>query len=58
MIKFETFKGADGQHYFHLKGANGEKIAQSEGYARKQSAIDIIATIKKDAATAAVTDAG
>ena len=58
MIKFEMFKGADGQHYFHLKGANGEKIAQSEGYARKQSAIDIIAIIKKDAATAAVTDAG
>ncbi|HBG07229.1 MAG TPA: DUF1508 domain-containing protein [Geobacter sp.] len=58
MVKFEIFKGTDGQHYFRLKGANGEKIAQSEGYARKQSAIDIIATIKKEAATAAVTDEG
>lgn len=56
MIKFEIFKGTNGQYYFHIKGANGEKIAQSEGYIRKESAKDTIAIIKKDAATAAVVD--
>lgn len=56
MIKFEIFKGTGGEYYFHIKGANGEKIAQSEGYVRKEGAKDIIATIKKDAAAAAMVD--
>lgn len=30
--KFETFVGQDGQHYFHLRAANGEIMLQSEGY--------------------------
>jgi len=56
MIKFEIFKGTDGQFYFHIKGANGERIAQSEGYVRKESARDIIATMKRDAVTGEVID--
>jgi uncharacterized protein YegP (UPF0339 family) len=33
--KFETFTGKDGQLYFHLLAANGEKVLQSEGYTSK-----------------------
>jgi uncharacterized protein YegP (UPF0339 family) len=29
---FETFVGQDGQHYWHLLAANGEKVLRSEGY--------------------------
>lgn len=34
--RFETFTGRDGQLYFHLLAANGEKVLQSEGYVSKQ----------------------
>lgn len=34
----QVFKGADGQFYFRIKGSNGEVIATSEGYTRKQDA--------------------
>ena len=34
--RFETFTGKDGQLYFHLLAANGEKVLQSEGYVSKQ----------------------
>lgn len=30
--RFEIFVGQDGQHYFHLLAANGEKVLVSEGY--------------------------
>jgi uncharacterized protein YegP (UPF0339 family) len=30
--RFELFVGQDGQHYFHLLAANGEKVLVSEGY--------------------------
>jgi uncharacterized protein len=36
--RFETFTGKDGQHYFHLLAANGEKVLGSEGYVSKQGA--------------------
>lgn len=55
-MKFEILKCTNGQLYFNIKGANGEKIAQSEGYFRKESANDIITTIKKDIAMAVVVD--
>lgn len=29
---FEVFKGKDDQYYWRLKAANGEIVAQSEGY--------------------------
>jgi len=56
MIKFEIFKGINGQFYFRIKASNGQVIAQSEGYTQKQSAKDTIDTIKRNAATAIVTD--
>lgn len=36
--RFELFVGQDGQHYFHLLAANGEKVLVSEGYASKAAA--------------------
>lgn len=56
MIKFEIFKGVNGQFYFRIKSSNGQAIAQSEGYTQKESAKATIETIKKNAATAAVVD--
>lgn len=34
----EIFEGKDGQHYFHVKAANGEIVAGSEGYASASNA--------------------
>lgn len=56
MIKFEIFKGTNGQFYFRIKSSNGQVIAQSEGYLQKQGAKDTIDTIKRYAAIATVTD--
>ena len=36
MATIEIFKGKDKQYYFHVKAANGEIIAQSEGYTTKK----------------------
>lgn len=45
----EIFQGADEQWYFHVKGANGEIQALSEGYTRKQDAErganDLVSTV-------------
>jgi uncharacterized protein len=56
MMKFEVFKGSDGQYYFHLKSSNGQKIVQSEGYSRKEHAMGAIESIKSGATTASVVD--
>jgi len=47
--KFEVFKGADEQWYFHLKAPNGEVILASEGYHNKQGALSGIESVKKNA---------
>jgi uncharacterized protein len=56
MMKFEVFRGENGQYFFHIKGGNGQRVAQSEGYSRKESAMGTIESIKKEAATAPVHD--
>lgn len=56
MCKFELFKGINGNYYFRLKAANGEKIAQSEGYTTKQGALNGIAVVKSCAPTAPIVD--
>jgi len=43
---FETFKGEDGQYYFHLIAGNYERLLSSEGYTTKQSATKGIASVK------------
>jgi uncharacterized protein len=46
--RFETFKGKDGQHYFHLLAANGQKVLQSEGYTTLTSAKKGISSVKSN----------
>lgn len=39
----ELFRGADGDWYFTVRAGNGEAISQSEGYSRKDDALDTLA---------------
>ncbi|QZS56883.1 YegP family protein [Rhodococcus opacus] len=54
--KFELFKDAAGKFRFHLKAANGEVIAASQGYTSKAAAQTGIASIKDNAASAPTED--
>ena len=54
--KFELFKDAAGKFRFHLKAANGEIIAASQGYTSKAAAQTGIASIKDNAASASIED--
>jgi uncharacterized protein YegP (UPF0339 family) len=61
--RFETYVGADGQHYFQLLAANGERILRSDAYKTLASAKKGITSAKKYGATEAqfqvlATDAG
>ena len=44
--RFQTFTGADHQHYFQLRGANGEVMMQSEGYVNAKGAVDATDAIR------------
>ena len=47
IMKFEIFKGDNGEWYWHLKAANHEKIATSgEGYKNKADALHAIDLVK------------
>ena len=54
--KFEIIKDKAGEYRFHLKAANGEIIASSQGYKTKETAHTGIESVKKSAAEAAVVD--
>ena len=54
--KFELFKDAAGKFRFHLKAANGEIVAASQGYTSKAAAQTGIASIKDNAASAPTED--
>jgi len=47
--KFELFIDATGEYRFRLKSRNGEVIATSEGYKRKESCLNAIKSVKKHA---------
>jgi len=47
--QFTVFSAGD-RWYFHLQAANGEIIAQSEGYNSRQAALDGIESVRKNAA--------
>lgn len=47
--KFEIKTAKDGQRYFHLKAGNGEIILTSEMYKAKESAVNGIDSVKKNA---------
>lgn len=54
--KFEISKDKAGKFQFHLKAANGEIIAASQGYETKENAAKGIESVKTNAASAAVVD--
>jgi len=54
--KFEIIKDKRGEYRFHLKAANGEIIATSEGYKTKASAKNGIESVQKNAPDATVVD--
>ena len=49
-------KSSNGQFRFNLIASNGQIVATSETYERKQSALDTVASIKKHPADADVND--
>ncbi len=54
--KFEISKDKSGKFRFHLKAANGEIIAASQGYETKANAEKGIESVRAKAASAAVVD--
>ncbi len=54
--KFELFKDKSGDFRFHLKAANGEIIAASQGYETKESAHKGIESVKTNEPSATVVD--
>jgi uncharacterized protein len=55
-VKFVIKKSSDGQFRFTLVASNGQVVATSETYSRKASAMSTIASIQKNAASAAIDD--
>ncbi len=49
--RFETFKGKDGQTYFHLIAGNGQKVLSSEGYSSASAAAAGIKSVQANGAT-------
>jgi uncharacterized protein YegP (UPF0339 family) len=54
--KFEISKDKSGKFRFHLKAANGEIIAASQGYETRESAHEGIESVKTNAPAAKVVD--
>lgn len=55
-MQFEVYTDKAGEYRWRLKAPNGNIIADSgEGYKNRTDCLDIIATIQKQAATAAIT---
>ena len=56
MAKFEVYKDNAGEFRFRLKASNGQIIATGEGYKTKAGVLNGIASIKRNAADAAIVD--
>jgi uncharacterized protein YegP (UPF0339 family) len=54
--KFVLKKGASGKYHFNLLAGNGQVIATSETYERKESALSGIESVKNNAPGAQVDD--
>ena len=54
--KFEVYLDKKGEYRFRLKARNGEIIAVSEGYKAKNSCMNGIESVKKNAPDAEVTE--
>ena len=55
-MQFVVKKTSNDQYRFNLVATNGQVVATSETYVRKQSALDTIDSIRRNAATATVDD--
>jgi uncharacterized protein len=55
-LKFVVRRNKGGEFFWQLVGSNGEVMAVSEGMSRKQSCLDSIDSIKRNAASADVVD--
>lgn len=54
--KFEIYKDKAGEFRFRLKARNGEIIAASEGYVKKDSCKNGIESVRKNAPDAPITE--
>jgi len=54
--KFVVFQDAQGQYRFQLKAGNGQVIATGEAYTTKKACLSGIASIRRNAAAAALVD--
>lgn len=54
--KFEVYTDKGGEFRFRLKARNGEIIAASEGYKRKDSCLNGVESVRKNAAESPVVD--
>ena len=54
--KFELYTDKAGEYRFRLKARNGEVIATSEGYKAKDSALNGIESVKKNAPEAEIVE--
>jgi uncharacterized protein len=54
--KFVLKKGSTGKYHFNLVASNGQVIATSESYERKQSALNGIDSVKTSAPGAEIDD--
>jgi len=54
--KFELYTDKAGEYRFRLKARNGEVIAVSEGYKAKDSALNGIESVKKNAPEAEIVE--
>lgn len=54
--KFEIFKDLADEYRWRLVAANGETIAQSEGYTQKHNAVSGVEAVRTAAAAATVQD--
>ena len=55
-MKFILKKTGNGQYRFNILASNGQVVATSETYARKQSALDTIESIKGKVGSASIDD--
>ena len=55
-MHFVVKKTSNDQYMFNLVASNGQVVATSETYVRKQSALDTIDSIRRNAADATIDD--
>lgn len=56
-MQFEVFKSDHNQQwYWRIVAANGQKVAQSEGYHNKQDALATIRSVRSGAGTSGIYD--